>query len=140
MIETILWDGNNPGEVGGWVSERGYKARYDEGVMKIESGDGKMGFVAEKGMQIAYDTDSQYMGAQELDGGRSDSELMTEESFAGKVSWEGGIWDALTSYGLHERDLVPGELHDAWKKLREAVSDISPLIDDVEAILGEYGE
>lgn len=45
----------------------------------------------------------------------------TEQEFAEKVEWEGGLWEALTEYGLKASDLEPGAL-------REALENAEPLI------------
>lgn len=59
---------------------------------------------------------------------------MTEQEFAQKIDWEGGILEAL-GYGLRPDDAPPGELRDAWAELRAAFEDMRPLVRRVEGIL-----
>lgn len=59
---------------------------------------------------------------------------MTEQDFAAKIEWEGGITDAL-DYGLKAEQCVPGELHDAWAKLEAVWVSAQPEIKVVQYIL-----
>lgn len=57
-------------------------------------------------------------------------DLMTEEEFAGKIEWEGGVLEAL-SYGLKWESCEPGELRTMWKSLQAAYDGIHPLLQNV---------
>lgn len=46
----------------------------------------------------------------------SSSSLLTDEEFASKVEWEGGVFGAL-EYGLRPEEMRPGALRDAYKEL-----------------------
>lgn len=64
---------------------------------------------------------------------------MTEQDFASKIEWEGGITEAL-DYGLKSVDCEPGALHNAWKKLETKWAGIQKEMDTVQNILDEYSE
>lgn len=60
---------------------------------------------------------------------------MKEQEFAAKVSWEGGILEAL-DYGLTAEDLPPGALRDAWRDLETAWQlELAPRVYRVEELL-----
>ncbi len=59
---------------------------------------------------------------------------MTESAFAGKVEWEGGIFEAL-DYGLKPADVVEGPLREAWTRLYQLWQQISPIADEVNRLL-----
>lgn len=63
---------------------------------------------------------------------------LSEEAFAGKVEWEGGVLDAL-EYGLRAKDLEnpDSELGIAWRTLEEAWWAMEPLIRKAEELLEE---
>jgi hypothetical protein len=56
---------------------------------------------------------------------------MTEQEFAAKVIWEGGIFDAL-EYGLKSADCDPGKLRDLWTRLEYHWIDVEPLAEEIE--------
>lgn len=47
---------------------------------------------------------------------------MTEDQFAAKVDWEGGIAGAL-EYGMPSDDLPEGQLKAAWKRLESVYEE-----------------
>lgn len=60
--------------------------------------------------------------------------LMTESAFAGKVEWEGGIFEAL-DYGLEPSDVVEGPVREAWTRLYQLWQQIEPIADEVSRLL-----
>jgi hypothetical protein len=64
---------------------------------------------------------------------------LTEEEFAAKVEWEGGIGEAL-SYGLKASDLQnpDSELGKAWARLERIwTKEVRPAVAAVEKLLPE---
>ena len=64
---------------------------------------------------------------------------MTEEEFANKIEWEGGIIGAL-EYGLRAKDLADrnSELYTAWKDLQQIwEGDFWDAKSNVESLLPE---
>lgn len=63
------------------------------------------------------------------------SEKMTEEEFANKVEWEGGLYDALFIYGLKSGDLVDGPLKDAIEKIESQAKPFNDAMDEAEWLI-----
>lgn len=60
---------------------------------------------------------------------------MTEQEFANKIEWEGGILDAL-DYGLTPEDVEGGELQDAWRTLYiRYTASLKPAVERVQELL-----
>jgi hypothetical protein len=60
----------------------------------------------------------------------------SREAVAGKIEWEGGIFEAL-DYGIKTEDMPEGdtELAEAWRDLAVAYASASVLADKVQALL-----
>jgi len=65
----------------------------------------------------------------------------TDDEFADKVEYEGGIFGAL-EYGLRATDLQDptSALGQAWAELTVRFEELKPLIDEVQARLDESWE
>lgn len=67
----------------------------------------------------------------------------TLEDVAGKVEWEGGLFDAAYGYGLHHDDIDPNalpELYEAWKAMDHAHDQhFLPAYERVEKLLYPEG-
>lgn len=59
---------------------------------------------------------------------------MSEQQFAAKVDYEGGVFGAL-EYGLTASDCVPGPLHDAWAELEKGYAHVCAPLQKVEEAL-----
>lgn len=61
---------------------------------------------------------------------------MTDEEFANKADYEGGVFGAL-SYGLQAKDLrnKDGELYAAWLELENKYMEMQPLCERVQKAL-----
>lgn len=66
--------------------------------------------------------------------------LYTEQEFAEKVEWEGGVWEALTEYGLGAKDVVPGALRDFLENAEPLLAEASTEINAIEAYLESLEE
>ena len=66
------------------------------------------------------------------------SDKMTEEEFGYKVSMEGGLYEALFSYGLDSDDVEEGPLKEALKRVEAIAPSFVEAMDDVEALIEEY--
>lgn len=66
------------------------------------------------------------------------SHELSAESFADKVDWEGGIFEALR-YGLRASDLKDqnSELAKQWAELESRWNDLLPLVNNVQMLLDE---
>lgn len=62
--------------------------------------------------------------------------LMTEREWLAKASYETGILEAVTGYGLGSKDLEPGLLRDYVKQLEEVLPPVVEVLDRIE----EYAE
>lgn len=60
---------------------------------------------------------------------------MTDEDFAGKAEWEGGILEAMFGYGLKADDLA-----DQTTPLAVAVRKLEDMRDQIEGALEEIGD
>lgn len=63
-------------------------------------------------------------------------EPMSEEDFAAKIHWEGGIMDAL-DYGLRSEDVVPGDLHNLWEELEGYWAQMQSTVYELDDYVGE---
>lgn len=68
------------------------------------------------------------------------SEKMTPKEFAGKVEWEGGLYDALFGYGLKSSDLEDGELKDAIESVESWAPDFIEAMEYAESLLEDLTE
>lgn len=64
----------------------------------------------------------------------------TEQEFAEKVEWEGGLWETLTGYGLSYTDVVPGALRDALEQAERVIAEASTEIEAIEYYLESLEE
>lgn len=64
---------------------------------------------------------------------------MTEEDFAEKVQWEGGVIDAL-EYGLKAEHVEPGDLRNDWAVLASYYDDMHEILEVVEAHIEDLAE
>lgn len=64
---------------------------------------------------------------------------MTPQDFLSKVSWEGGVFEAL-QYGLHEDTLDDSDpdLKENWRELRLAYLDLEGLVQGIEEKMEDY--
>jgi hypothetical protein len=63
---------------------------------------------------------------------------MTIDEFAAKVEWEGGLWEAVTSYGLSEKDLdddVDPAMYERIAKFSRKAKKVRELEYDLEDLL-----
>lgn len=68
------------------------------------------------------------------------SDPMSEQDFAQKVQWEGGVTEAL-EYGLIGPDVVPGELRDKWVELEQVwLTHAAPLIHEMQRLIDRLAE
>lgn len=72
------------------------------------------------------------------------TEYMPLKDFLAKISWEGGVWDAL-DYGLRHTALDPAdptntELRTIWKMLEAHHRNAQDLINAVDEIIEEWEE
>lgn len=68
---------------------------------------------------------------------------MTPHEFAAKVDWEGGLYEAVTSYGLSEKDLNRDddpEFYDHVAAYVEWTKSGESLVYVLECMLDEYFE
>lgn len=63
---------------------------------------------------------------------------MSEEEFADKIEWEGGVFEAL-DWGLHPNDLDKreGELYDSYKAAYDLFYDFRQAVVNVESVLDD---
>jgi len=64
---------------------------------------------------------------------------MTKDEFAGKLDWEGGLYELL-SYGLKAEEIEDLELRSIWEGLVMRFDEMELLREKLESILGIVDE
>jgi hypothetical protein len=70
------------------------------------------------------------------------SEKFSDEQFAAKVDWEGGVYDALCEYGLSAQNLEneDGDLFKLVSEFDKVKGPFLQMLNDIEEVLEDIGE
>lgn len=61
------------------------------------------------------------------------------ENLADKISWEGGIWEMLTGYGMYVDDMPDDETRAALAAILPRLEELEPLVENFVDLLPEGG-